>query len=318
MASYGYTLSSEEWGPRDLVAAARRAEEVGFDFCSISDHFHPWIDDQGHSPFVWGVLGAVAEATSTIEVGIGVTCPTVRIHPAIIAPAVATADLLFEGRLRFGVGTGEALNEHILGHRWPPAEVRLEMLEESLEVMRALWTGDEVDHHGTTTGSRTPASTTRPARPGGHRVGLRAQGRRVAARIGDGLWSTAPDPELLDSYAEAGGEGPRYGQMSVCYGPDEEACRRTVAEVWPNAGFAGELAQELPTPAHRRPGRVAPHRAPRRLDDLWPAPSCKRLLPRGMRTGPPFPPPPPSSSPPRTRRPSSRSGRPSSPTGCGT
>src|SRR5688500_17722427 len=104
MTSYGYTLSSEEWGPRDLVQAARRAEEAGFEFCSISDHFHPWIDAQGHSPFVWGVLGAVAEATSTIEVGIGVTCPTVRIHPAVIAQAAATADLLLEGRLRFGIG----------------------------------------------------------------------------------------------------------------------------------------------------------------------------------------------------------------------
>ena len=251
MTSFGYTLSSEEWGPRDLVAAARRAEDAGFDFCSISDHFHPWIDAQGHSPFVWGVLGAVAEATSTIEVGIGVTCPTVRIHPAVIAQAAATADLLLEGRLRFGIGTGEALNEHVLGHRWPPAKVRMAMLEEALEVMRALWTGDEVDHDGAYYRVENARLYDPPARD--LEVIVSAFGpvaAEVAARICDGLWSTAPDGELLDAYAAAGGQGPRFGQMSVCYGPDEEACRRTVAAVWPNAGFAGELAQELPTPAH--------------------------------------------------------------------
>ncbi len=251
MTSYGYTLSSEEWGPRDLVASARRAEEAGFDFCSISDHFHPWIDAQGHSPFVWGVLGAVAEATSSIEVGIGVTCPTVRIHPAVVAQAVATADLLLEGRLRFGIGTGEALNEHILGDRWPPAPVRMAMMEEALAVMRALWTGDEIDHDGAFYRVENARLYDPPDRD--LEVVVSAFGpeaAEVAARIGDGLWSTAPDGDLLSAYADAGGQGPRYGQMSVCYGPDEEACRRTVAEVWPNAGFAGELAQELPTPAH--------------------------------------------------------------------
>src|SRR3954469_14830865 len=117
--TFGYTLSSEEHPPSDLVAAARRAEDLGFEFASISDHFHPWVSEQGHSPFVWSVLGAIATSTDRIEVGVGVTCPTIRIHPAVIAHAAATSAALFDGRFFLGVGTGEALNEHVLGHRWP-------------------------------------------------------------------------------------------------------------------------------------------------------------------------------------------------------
>ena len=148
VASFGYTLSSEEHPPTELVLNARRAEEAGFDFLSISDHFHPWVSAQGHSPFVWSVLGATANATERIRVGVGVTCPIVRIHPAILAQAAATTSLLFGGRFSLGVGTGEALNEHILGHRWPPADIRLGMLEEAVGIIRALWSGDTVDHRG--------------------------------------------------------------------------------------------------------------------------------------------------------------------------
>ena len=148
MACFGYTLSSEEHGPRDLVRQARRAEEVGFDFLSISDHFHPWVSAQGHSPFVWSVLGAIAQATDRVPVGVGVTCPIQRMHPAVLAQAAATTSLLFEGRFFFGVGTGEALNEHVLGHRWPPAETRRLMLAEAVHVIRQLWTGETIDHHG--------------------------------------------------------------------------------------------------------------------------------------------------------------------------
>ena len=149
MARFGMTLSSEEHDPRALVEQARAAEAAGFDFVSISDHFHPWVTEQGHSPFVWSVLGALAEATDSIEVAVGVTCPTVRIHPAIVAHAAATSALLLEGRFVLGLGTGEALNEHILGHRWPPPETRRAMLAEAVEVMRSLWTA-------TSTGWRTP------------------------------------------------------------------------------------------------------------------------------------------------------------------
>src|SRR5436190_10893906 len=148
MTSFGYTLSSEEHSPQDLVANARRAEELGFEFLSISDHYHPWTTEQGHSPFVWAVLGALAQATERIPVGVGVTCPIMRIHPAILAQATATTSLLFDGRFFWGVGTGEALNEHILGDRWPRPEIRLAMLEEAVGVIRELWKGDTVDHVG--------------------------------------------------------------------------------------------------------------------------------------------------------------------------
>jgi len=143
----GLFLSSEEWGPVDLVRQAQRGEEAGFHALWISDHYHPWIDEQGHSPFVWGTIGAIAQATN-MRVTTGVTCPTVRIHPAVIAHAAATASVLLEGRFQLGVGSGEALNEHILGDRWPPAETRLEMLEEAVEVIRTLWQGGNQDHRG--------------------------------------------------------------------------------------------------------------------------------------------------------------------------
>ena len=148
MTTYGYTLSSEEHPPSTLVDLAARAEAVGFDFLTVSDHFHPWVQAQGHSPFVWSLLGAVSAVTDRVRVGVGVSCPIMRIHPAIVAQAAATSSLLLEGRFFLGVGTGEALNEHIVGRHWPVPEVRRTMLAESIEVMRRLWTGETVDHHG--------------------------------------------------------------------------------------------------------------------------------------------------------------------------
>src|SRR5687768_2099366 len=148
MTELGYTLSSEEHPPTALVRNAQRAEEAGFDFVSISDHYHPWVSAQGHSPFVWSVLGAIAASTERLRIGVGVTCPIIRIHPAILAQATATTSLLSDGRFFFGVGSGEALNEHILGDRWPPADLRLTMLEEAVEVIRTLWSGERVTHRG--------------------------------------------------------------------------------------------------------------------------------------------------------------------------
>src|SRR3954454_2537001 len=142
----GYFLSSEEYSPRELIEQAKKAEQAGFHALWISDHYHPWNDQQGHSGFVWSTIGALAEATS-LPVTTGVTCPTVRIHPAVIAQAAATSQLLHEGRFNLGVGTGESLNEHILGDRWPEADVRLEMLEEAVEVIRRLWQGGPQSHH---------------------------------------------------------------------------------------------------------------------------------------------------------------------------
>jgi G6PDH family F420-dependent oxidoreductase len=148
MLEIGYTLSSEEHGPRELVENAAAAEDAGFDFLMISDHYHPWTDRQGHSPFVWTVLGALARATDRVRIGTGVTSPILRIHPAILAQAAATTAILLEGRFMLGVGTGENLNEHVLGDRWPPIDERLDRLEEAIEVMRALWEGGPTSHRG--------------------------------------------------------------------------------------------------------------------------------------------------------------------------
>ena len=249
MTRIGFTLSSEEHPPRALVEHAVRAEAAGFDFCSISDHFHPWVTAQGHSPFVWSVLGAVAEATDRIPLAVGVTCPLMRIHPAIVAHAAATASLLLGPRFVLGVGTGEALNEHILGDRWPPPEIRLDMLDEAVGLMRALWTGETVDHHGayyTVENARIfdPPEVEIP-------VVVSAFGphaARRAAEMADGLWASSPDE--VSVYEEAGGSGPRYGQVHVCVGDDLEACRATVAEQWPNSAMSGQLAQDLPTFTH--------------------------------------------------------------------
>src|SRR3712207_3468949 len=146
MAKIGYFLSCEEWGPAELLEQARMAEEAGFEALWISDHYHPWNDEQGQSPFVWSMIGALAEAVPRMHVTTGVTCPTVRIHPAVIAQAAATSAVLLDGRFSLGVGSGEALNEHIHGDPWPEAAVRLEMLEEAIHVMRGLWEGRRFSH----------------------------------------------------------------------------------------------------------------------------------------------------------------------------
>jgi coenzyme F420-dependent glucose-6-phosphate dehydrogenase len=252
MPELGYALSSEEHPPADLVAFARRAEEVGFPFALISDHYHPWVDRQGHSAFVWGVIGGIAQATDRIRLGTGVTCPTVRAHPALIAHAAATAATMMPGRFFLGVGSGENLNEHIVGDRWPPADVRLEMLEEAVSVIRLLWEGGVKDHHGrhyTVENARVYDLPDEPTPVMVAASGPRALG--MAARIGDGLVSLSPKGEQLDAFDDAGGRGkPRFGQVTVCWAADEAEARRTALEWWPNAGIKGELSQELPSPAH--------------------------------------------------------------------
>jgi coenzyme F420-dependent glucose-6-phosphate dehydrogenase len=250
MVRLGYALSSEEHDPRTLVRNARAAEEAGFGFALISDHFHPWIELHPDSSFVWGVLGAIAEATDELEVGTGVTCPTMRIHPAIIAHAAATAASLMPGRFFLGVGTGENLNEHVLGQRWPEWDVRVEMLEESVEVIRELWKGEVTSHHGRFYEVQNARLYTLPdeAPP----IHVAASGVRMAdraARIGDGLIGTGPDKELIDAYRDGGGDGPRYGQVTVCWAVSEREARRTAHRWWPTAALHGEVTQELPNPA---------------------------------------------------------------------
>jgi G6PDH family F420-dependent oxidoreductase len=251
MASYGYTLSSEEHRPATLVANAIRAEEAGFDFLTISDHFHPWISAQGHSSFVWSVLGAVAASTERVGVGVGVNCPTVRTHPAIVAHAAATTSLLFGDRFFLGVGTGEALNEHVVGVRWPPPEARLAMLEEAVEVMRSLWTGETVDHQG----RFYEVDNARLFDPPDQAIpvivsAFGPKAAAMAARLGDGYWGTSPDKEIVDRFSDAGGQGPRYAQIDLCWGTDASAARQMVHRIWPNGAIKGQLSQDLPTWTH--------------------------------------------------------------------
>jgi G6PDH family F420-dependent oxidoreductase len=248
----GYFLATEEFTPAQLMAQARAAEEAGFHGLWISDHYHPWNDAQGESPFVWSLLGALSEATSRGPVTTAVTCPTVRIHPAVIAQAAATAAVMLDGRFRFGVGSGEALNEHILGDPWPEAEVRLEMLEEAVEVIRLLWRGKTASHRGTHYRVENARIYTLPPEPPPILVsGFGPKAVDLAARIGDGYCTTMPDAELIGRFrSSGGGEKPVQAGMKVCYGPDEAEARRTVHRIWPNEVLPGELAQVLPSPQH--------------------------------------------------------------------
>jgi len=247
----GVGFSSEELGPREIVRCAAIAEEVGFTTGWVSDHFHPWTRAQGSSPFVWSVLGAVATATSTMRFGTGVTCPTVRIHPAIVAQAAATTQCMFDGRFWLGVGSGEALNEHILGDKWPEASVRLEMLDEAIAVMRELWQGGERSHYGAHYTVENAQIFTLPDVPPPIYVSAFVEASaHCAARNGDGLVSTKPDPALLDTFDAAGGHGPKLAQVKVVWDPSVDHARDLAFELWPTSGLTGELSQELPTPAH--------------------------------------------------------------------
>ena len=250
--SLGYSLSTEEHAAPDLVRFAQQAEAAGFEYASISDHFHPWVDAQGNSPFVWSVLGAIANATSTLELGTGVTCPTVRYHPAIVAQAAATVASLMPGRFFLGVGTGELLNEHILGRHWPAYETRAAMLEEAVEVIRALWTGETVDHHGThfTVDNARLYSLPDELPP----VIVAAAGpkaARLASRIGDGLINPSGDAAVVEAFAETGDtDRPRYLQVSVCWHEDEAEARRLAHRLVPSVALPGEMGALLPTPTH--------------------------------------------------------------------
>ena len=251
MVEIGYALSSEEHTPLDLVRWAELAEKAGFDYALISDHYHPWIDKQGHSPFVWGVIGAISQRTERLVLGTGVTCPMMRTHPAIIAQAAATAACLMPGRFFLGVGSGENLNEHILGDKWPPAETRLEMLEESIEVMRLLWQGGQQSHDGDYYVVENARVYDLPDEP--VKVMVAASGEKaaqLAGRVGDGFIGTSPKRETLDAFKKAGGaRKPRYGQLTVCWAKSEKQAVQTALEIWPTGAMPGQLGQELALPA---------------------------------------------------------------------
>ncbi|HWE08471.1 MAG TPA: TIGR03557 family F420-dependent LLM class oxidoreductase [Solirubrobacteraceae bacterium] len=248
----GYFLSSEEWGPAELVSQARLAREAGFDRLWISDHYHPWNDEQGHSPFVWSTIAAIAAAVPGMTVTTAVTCPTVRLHPAVVAHAAATSAILLEGRFSLGVGSGEALNEHILGDRWPDADERLEMLEEAIAVIRRLWTGGMQDHRGRHYRVSNARIYDLPASSPPILVsGFGPKAVDLAARVGDGFVTVQPDAEGVARFRRGGGAGKLVqGGTKVCWGESEEQARRTAHRLWPNEALAGELPQILPTPRH--------------------------------------------------------------------
>ncbi len=252
MIKVGYFLSCEEFGPLELLRQGRMAEDAGFEGLWISDHYHPWVEAQGESPFVWSVIGGLSQVTQRIPVYTAVTCPTVRIHPAILAQATATSATMLPGRFGFGVGSGEALNEHIFGDAWPSTDVRLEMLEEAIEIIRLLWEGDTKDYDGRYYMVENARIYTLPDEPPPILVsGFGPKSIRLAGRIGDGYMNVAPDGEMLSLFrSSGGGDKPAHGAFKVCYGRDHDECVRTAHRKWPNEGLPGELAQVLPTPTH--------------------------------------------------------------------
>lgn len=251
MVSLGYFLSCEEFRPRELVRQAKMAADAGFERLWISDHFHPWNGTQGQSPFVWSVIGALSEAVD-LPVTTAVTCPTVRMHPAVVAQAAATAAVQLDGRFVLGVGSGEALNEHIFGDPWPNADVRLEMLEEAIEVIRELHRGGVVNHRGrhyTVEGARIYTLPDEPVPI--YLSGFGPKATELAGRIGDGFVCVMPDAGLVDTFrSSGGGSKPAQGGFKVCYADTPEEGLETAHRIWPNTQLPGELAQVLAQPRH--------------------------------------------------------------------
>ncbi|MBB1245589.1 LLM class F420-dependent oxidoreductase [Streptomyces durbertensis] len=266
MVQIGYTMMTEQAGPRELVDHVVAAERAGFDFSVTSDHYFPWLASQGHSPYAWSVLGAAAHATSRIPLMTYVTCPTVRYHPAVVAQKAATMQLLSQGRFRLGLGSGENLNEHVVGAGWPTPGVRLEMLEEAVEIIRALFAGGNVNHHGTHFDVTNARLWDLPDEP--PPIGVAVSGPRsceIAGRLADLVIATEPKSTLLRDFDRHGGSGkPRVGQLPVCYDPDRSAAVarahdqfRWALGAWPvNSQLEGPTAFEG-APAQVRPEDVA-------------------------------------------------------------
>lgn len=247
----GYKLAAEAFGPKELIRQAIRAESAGFDFVEISDHYHPWLDEQGHSPFAWTVLGAIAAQTERIGLATGVTCPTVRYHPAIIAQAAATLALVSDGRFTLGVGSGERLNEHVVAREFPDARIRQEMLREALEIIRLLWRGGYQSYDGRYLSLSDARVFDLPEQL--PVIAVAASGppsARIAAELGDGLFATEPKPEIIRHYRDSGGDGPRYAEVPMAWALDESTAAKAVLETsrWALTGW--KVMSELPNPVN--------------------------------------------------------------------
>ena len=247
----GYKLIAESYSPQELVRQTVRAEEVGFDFVEISDHFHPWFDSQGHSGFAWSILAAAAAKTERIELATGVTCPFIRYHPAVIAQAAATTALLAEGRFTLGVGAGERLNEHVVGLGWPAVRERHEMFREALEIIRLLWSGGYHSYDGRYITLEDARVFDLPETP--PRIAVASGGpasARIAAELGDAIFVTEPRTDITEAYAGAGGDGPRYAEVPLSWAPDEAEAARSAREQF-RFGLTGWKVQaELPNPVN--------------------------------------------------------------------
>ncbi|MFD7027890.1 LLM class F420-dependent oxidoreductase [Streptomyces sp. NPDC059917] len=251
MVRIGYTMMTEQAGPRELVSHVVGAERAGFDFSVISDHSFPWLESQGHAPYAWSVLGAAAQATSRIPLMTYVTCPTFRYHPAVVAQKAATMQILSEGRFRLGLGSGENLNEHIVGAGWPAAHVRLEKLEEAADIIRRMFTGEDVSHHGVHFDVENARLWDLPDEP--PPIGIAVSGPRsceLAGRYGDLVIATEPKRELLERFDAHGGAGkPRVGQLPVCYDTDRDAAVARAHDQFRWALSGWKVNAELPGPA---------------------------------------------------------------------
>ena len=247
MIKLGYKLMSEEHGPAALVRNAVRAEQAGFDFAAISDHFSPWLAEQGHSPFAWTVLGAAANATRHLGLMTAVTCPIMRYHPAIVAQAAATTAVLSGGRFTLGLGSGERLNEHVVGEGWPGVTERHARLAEAIDIIAGLLAGRLENFRGKYFELDHARLFDRPDRP--PPIVVAAGGpvaARLAARKGAGLITTEPEPALVEAYRGAGGAGTRYAEIALCYGRSEEAARRTAHRYYRWSLTGGPTMAEMP------------------------------------------------------------------------
>ena len=247
----GYTMMTEQAGPKDLVAHGVGAEEVGFDFAVCSDHYFPWLSEMGHAPHAWTVLGAAAQATSRIPLMTYVTCPTFRYHPAVVAQKAATLQILSDGRFTLGLGSGENLNEHVVGGGWPPADVRQEMLVEAIRIIRDLFEGEGyTNFRGEHFDVESAKLWDLPQQP--VPIGVAAGGKQactIAGELGDALIATEPKPELVEYFDAAGGTGkPRIGQMPISFDADKGAAVTRAHSLFRWFGLGWKVNAELPGP----------------------------------------------------------------------
>jgi len=254
MVKIGFKLASEKYNPLELVEFAKKAEDAGFDFAMISDHFHPWTNRQGNSPFVWATLGGISQVTERIPIATGVTCPTFRIHPAIIAHAGATAASMLPGRFILGLGSGESLNEHILGDEWPSTPVRIDMLAEAVDIIKTLWNGgaELQDYDGCYYDVENARIYTKTAE--NPPIFIAAEGEiacEFAGMEGDGLIAQSSNGEIIKNFKNAGGEGkPCWGEATVSWAKTDEDAKKQAYEFWPIKANTVQINADMPTPTH--------------------------------------------------------------------